>query len=75
MLTSAFLCVPVRAFWEPDLAGAHCINRTFVWFFHASINILTDLIIFIIPIPVISSLKLPRKQKILVMFLFGLGVL
>ena len=70
--TAILTCIPVSAFWTMDPA-AHCINKQFLWFFNAAMNILTDLIILALPMPVLSALKLPKRQKIGLMFIFALG--
>lgn len=49
------------------------MSRKFIWFFNAAFNILTDIIILALPMPVLSSLRLPIKQKIGLMFVFALG--
>ena len=38
-------------------------------------NILTDIYLFVIPIPVISSLQIPRAKKSTIYAIFGFGVL
>lgn len=70
VFTAIFTCVPVNTFW---LGGGKCIPKKFLWFFNAAFNILTDIIILILPMPVLSSLRLPLKQKIGLMFVFALG--
>ncbi|KAH9215114.1 hypothetical protein DL95DRAFT_446050 [Leptodontidium sp. 2 PMI_412] len=63
-------CIPIHSFWT---GGGKCINMKFIWFFNAALNILTDIIILVLPMPVLSSLRLPTKQKIGLMFVFALG--
>jgi hypothetical protein len=41
----------------------------------ASVNLVTDFIIFSMPLPVIKSLQLPKKQKLMLTFVFCLGFL
>ncbi|RLL97719.1 hypothetical protein CFD26_107025 [Aspergillus turcosus] len=50
-----------------------CIPKGFLWFFNAAMNILTDLCVLVLPIPVLSHLRLPRRQKIRVIFIFATG--
>ncbi len=57
--------------WNGD-PSARCIDKRFLWFFNDSFNILTDVIIIILPMPVLSALKLSIKQKIGVMMVFAL---
>ena len=63
-------CIPIHSFWT---GGGKCINMKFIWFFNAALNILTDIIILVLPMPVLSSLRLPTKQKVGLMFVFALG--
>ncbi|KAH7337358.1 hypothetical protein BKA66DRAFT_435411 [Pyrenochaeta sp. MPI-SDFR-AT-0127] len=68
---SIFACVPVRAFWTRE--PAKCINQFAMWFTNAAINILTDFAIIILPMPVIRSLNLARRQKQALMGIFAVG--
>jgi hypothetical protein len=70
--SNIFACIPVSAFWSPT-PDMRCISKKFSWFFNASINILSDIIIIALPIPTLSSLKLPIRQKIMLMVIFALG--
>ncbi|KAJ5836416.1 hypothetical protein N7447_002442 [Penicillium robsamsonii] len=70
---SAFLnCIPVTKFWDPSIEG-FCLNKTNLWFSNASMHIATDIAILIIPIPALMAVDLPRRQKIALMIMFGLG--
>jgi hypothetical protein len=72
ILSNIFACIPVSAFWSPT-PDMRCINKKFSWFFNASFNILTDLVIMIIPMSTLKSLKLPFRQKVGLMIIFALG--
>ncbi|KAF8855779.1 hypothetical protein BDZ45DRAFT_746064 [Acephala macrosclerotiorum] len=72
IVSGIFTCVPVAAFWDLNIHG-HCIAHKFLWFFNAAMNIVTDLTILILPMPVLSTLKLPLKQKVGLMMIFALG--
>ncbi|KAL4780330.1 hypothetical protein BJX76DRAFT_364388 [Aspergillus varians] len=72
-LLSSFLnCLPVKSFWDQDVTGS-CIPRTFLWYFNAAMNIATDIAILVLPIPVLSHLRIPARQKIGVLFIFATG--
>ncbi|KAM0284328.1 hypothetical protein ACHAO9_009253 [Fusarium lateritium] len=75
-ITIAFLnsliCVPVAKLWNPSLPG-HCTNPLTVWYVMAGFNLVTDITVFCMPLPVIGSLNLPRKQKIMLLAIFSLG--
>jgi hypothetical protein len=44
-----------------------------LWFTFAATSIVTDLAIWLLPMPVLKSLQLPRKQKYSLMGVFALG--
>ncbi|GFF83700.1 hypothetical protein IFM61392_08953 [Aspergillus lentulus] len=73
VLSAILNCIPVSAFWDSTIQG-NCISRKFLWFFNASLNIVTDLVILIMPIPVLSRLHLPQKQKFGVIVVFAAGI-
>ncbi|KAL1959711.1 hypothetical protein VTO42DRAFT_1297 [Malbranchea cinnamomea] len=71
---AAFTCYPVRFFWDPLASGPHtCLNQKALWFSNASLNILTDLVVLICPMPALKSLHLPKRQKIGIFLVFALG--
>ncbi|CAK7210381.1 hypothetical protein SBRCBS47491_000761 [Sporothrix bragantina] len=67
----AFACIPVSVF-IPSMADK-CIESLVVWYLTSIMNIVTDFIIFMVPIPAIRHLRLPLRQKIMVMSIFCLG--
>ncbi|KAF8854103.1 hypothetical protein BDZ45DRAFT_806100 [Acephala macrosclerotiorum] len=74
MFASVFVCYPIRYFWEKTYTGpSNCLDQKALWFSNASLNIFSDLAILIAPMPALSSLRLPRRQKIGLMFIFALG--
>ena len=67
-----FTCVPVHKFWKPETPGT-CIELVKFWYANAAGNIVTDVLIFVLPLPVIGSLKLRKPQKIMLLGVFCLG--
>lgn len=72
IFAGVFICVPVKKFWRPDAHG-HCESANTLWLASAGMNIVMDWIVWILPMPVISQLKLPRRQRIGVVAVFMLG--
>ncbi|KAK1835755.1 hypothetical protein QBC39DRAFT_273695, partial [Podospora conica] len=66
------ICQPVATFWDPSIPGK-CIDITTVWYIMAGVNLITDFLILTLPMPVISSLQLPNRQKYMLMGVFCLG--
>ena len=66
-----FACNPVSIF-IPSQASV-CIDSLTVWYLTSVMNIVTDFIVFLVPLPAIRGLQLQRKQKVLVTSVFCLG--
>lgn len=73
----AFNCNPVRATWHVVTfeGPAKCFPATTVQFVIGGFNIATDLVILIMPIPIILQLQLDSKRKIGLLVIFSTGIL
>lgn len=69
-----FSCRPIAKAWDYAAPGT-CINRPAVYIATAVINIVTDLAILTLPIPMVAKLKLPLQQKIGLACMFAVGSL
>lgn len=66
------VCYPVAAFWDTSVEG-QCLNQLAIWYVMAAVNLITDFVVFSLPLPVIKGLQLPRRQKAMLMGVFCLG--
>ncbi|KAJ9610699.1 hypothetical protein H2200_005476 [Cladophialophora chaetospira] len=73
ILTGCFACSPIAFSWDKSIQGGHCINQEPLWFSFSGFNILTDLAVWVLPMPVLWKLQLPRKQKLSLIGVFALG--
>jgi hypothetical protein len=71
----ALQCLPVPFNWDPTIRGGRCVERRVLYVSTASFNILTDLLIIGIPLYILKGLKIPRRTKIALFFVFFLGFL
>ena len=69
---SFLACVPIRAFWESDTPRT-CINLEASFIVGAVINVVTDVFILILPLPVLWHLKASRSRRILLIAMFSMG--
>ncbi|KAJ5836306.1 hypothetical protein N7447_002332 [Penicillium robsamsonii] len=78
-LVLAFSCFPPAKFW--DLTGAvvgHCMSPTSQQTFYEAngvLNIVTDILIYLTPIPMLWKVQMPLRKKLALMGVFGIGVL
>lgn len=74
LLIVIFSCTPIETFWlGEDVTGGKCMPNLPFWYINAGGNIITDVMIFIIPLPALGSLKLRRNQKLALIGVFCLG--
>ena len=74
LLTQIFGCSPRPKYWDPDIPG-HCINYTKAGLVYGSMNIISDLFIFILPLPVVWQLNLSSREKVGVSVIFMSGAM
>ena len=70
----AFFCWPIEASWDVSIKSS-CLPRKMRWYLGPSLNIVTDLMIISLPLPVLSKMRLPRAQKLAVCVAFATGFL
>ncbi|KAL1998463.1 hypothetical protein VTN02DRAFT_6125 [Thermoascus thermophilus] len=73
-LVNIFQCRPVRAgFAYPVPPDARCTDILTLYLSSAPVNIVTDLAILFLPMPILTRMRLPRKQKIILVVTFSFG--
>lgn len=74
-MLNVFQCSPVGALFNyPIPETAKCTDIVTIYLSSAPLNILTDLAILILPMPVLTGMRLPRKQKIILIVTFSFGI-
>jgi hypothetical protein len=75
-VTSSLLCRPLKAYWDPRYLGEQkCFDEVAIYVAFSGIDVALDTIIYLIPLPIVVQLKMPRRQKMIVGAVFGLGTL
>ncbi|SPO05143.1 related to integral membrane protein [Cephalotrichum gorgonifer] len=71
-LIGVLMCRPIQGFWDKRIE-ATCIPNQPQFYINAAGNIATDVAVFLLPMPAIRHLNLPRTQKLLLLGVFSLG--
>ncbi len=67
---------PIKAYWDVSPTYPYkCLNDGAIVFAASVINIFTDFLVTALPMPLIWSLKLPARQRLAVISIFGLGII
>ncbi|KAF7861370.1 hypothetical protein EAF04_007935 [Stromatinia cepivora] len=67
-----FQCRPIFAAWTDG--DGKCLSIITIYLASAPVNIITDLAILVLPIPVLTGMCLPQRQKAILVFTFSLGI-
>ena len=67
-------CRPIEQNWDP-LASRDCRQRLDFWLAMGVLNVVTDVFIFVLPLPLLRKLPLPISQKAVLIGVFSLGFL
>lgn len=73
MFTLIFACKPLKKNWDITVTEGECLNKAMIYLATAGLNALTDIILLILPIPMIVKLQVPRVQKIGLIIIFCIG--
>lgn len=69
-----FQCRPINAAWSVWEDESKCIPLLTEFICASPVNIVTDLAILALPIPVLTGMRLPPRQKTILVLTFGLGI-
>jgi hypothetical protein len=68
-----FTCTPIMKNYDLFITTGSCLNRTPLYMATAVLNMITDIMLLVLPIPMIIKLQMPRVQKAGLICIFGVG--
>ncbi|PVI03647.1 integral membrane protein [Periconia macrospinosa] len=74
---AAFQCNPVHATWDLDAQknpGTKCIDWIAVLRATVVFEVIAEIVLFVLPIPIVLKLQMQKSKKIILMGFFGLGI-
>ncbi|KAF2627422.1 integral membrane protein, partial [Macroventuria anomochaeta] len=73
-LLVVFQCWPIRSIWDKTITDAKCLPiSAVIGFTGAGLSIMEDIIILLLPLPVVWKLQMSTRKKISVIFLICVG--
>ncbi|KAF7533940.1 hypothetical protein G7054_g6651 [Neopestalotiopsis clavispora] len=73
LVVTIFQCLPVERAWDKKIEGT-CIDNGKFWYANGGFSIATDLLILLLPMPLVYALQIPRVQKAALILVFTLGI-
>ncbi|KAL4962798.1 CFEM domain-containing protein [Aspergillus stella-maris] len=71
-----FSCKPIHYYWN-EWDGEHqgtCLSHNNILVAHSTINIILDVVVLVLPVPVLLKLQMPLKKRIGVVAMFVVGI-
>ena len=68
-----FPCKPIAANWDVTITNGKCADKAKIYLATAGVNIVTDLLILALPIPMVWNLQMARRTRIGLLGLFAVG--
>lgn len=71
----ATACIPLAAYWDykiPMTQQVYCHPQN-LWWSNTTMHMVTDFLIFLLPMPIVWNIMLPRRQKFILYGVFGFG--
>jgi len=70
-----FQCQPIAAAYRwPGPDTSQCTDIVTLYLSSAPVNIITDIALLLLPMPILTGLRLPKKQKIILVVTFSAGI-
>ena len=71
--TVIFQCTPVNYLWGKTIPGGHCFDSGILVIVGGALNAVTDVLMLILPIPVLWKLQMSTRKKWTVSAIFLMG--
>lgn len=73
VVTALVACIPFAANWDPTLPGARCINKEAFFRWGSLPNIVTDVVMLVLPMRIVWNLHTTTRLKVglTITFMFG----
>ncbi|KAJ5092169.1 hypothetical protein NUU61_007039 [Penicillium alfredii] len=73
LFETIFQCRPIPYNWDKTISGGSCVEHTDIYRYVSPVNVVTGVLILVMPMPLVWRLHIPRGQKIALTVVFLLG--
>jgi hypothetical protein len=72
---AVFQCIPVHAIWDlEEQSTAKCIDWITVLRLTVVYEVIAEIILFSLPLPIVATLQMKLARKVQLMVFFGMGI-
>jgi hypothetical protein len=73
ILAGCLICRPFAYNWDKTIPGGYCGNQVTSFTITGIINVVTDVVVLVLPMPNLSKLQMATYKKVTLIAVFGLG--
>lgn len=70
-----FMCKPAAYLWDKRIAKGTCLNVNAAYLTVSGINLVLDVMVVALPMPIVWTLQMPRAKKVAITVIFSMGVM
>lgn len=74
-MVTTFACSPREAIWDTLITDAKCLDNNINVLVTCLFNIISDIIILMLPARAVFNLRIPTRNKFRIVLLFAIGLL
>lgn len=67
-----FICWPIASYWDRSVQG-RCLDQPKIFLTDTAFAVVTDLIILMIPVPILWNIRMPLRKKLKILIMLGAG--
>ena len=75
ILGACLICLPISFYWDHSTPGGYCGNQKSLDLFIGVFNLLMDVTVVVLPMPVLWGLQTAVGKKVVLSGMFGLGIM
>ncbi|XPT03226.1 hypothetical protein M3J09_012327 [Ascochyta lentis] len=75
ILVQIFSCLPISAAWDVQQIPIVCIDGATFMHVQGAINVFTDLVLLLYPLPLLPLLKFNKRQRTALIVIFSIGLI
>jgi len=72
-MTACLICRPFAYNWDKTIKDGYCGNQQKFYLFHSIQNMISDVIVILMPMPFLWKLHLPRLKRLSLALVFAMG--
>ena len=74
VIADCLICQPITFRWAPTMVDGFCGDQKSLDMFIAILNLLQDVAVVVLPMPILWGLQMARSRKVELSCIFGLGI-